>query len=324
MLDEKIKADLSNLTEEECWMILFLLACGDAEKNWYEFKKEVSENNRFFPKAKLLEIVRSMKDDVAFTIKKGNQFYRARLFNTFFLENHKKEMKELEDAIVQCYPELKGKTFKEMDYILNSPFSFSSMGLYEKLVSILKKRKQYWGYNSSGSDAPPCDRATAGRANPAGISYLYLCDSIKTAIMEVRPMIGQEVSVATIEMMEDVKIFDFCRTDINFVNGGDSLHYSFISRAFSEPYTGKENDYYPTQYLCEFIKELGFDGIRYYSSLDNSAKDIVLFDTKVVSASGSKKYKVKNSKVYMVKEFHLEVVQVAPWKGDICTNSVKD
>lgn len=40
MLDEKIKADPSNLTEEECWMILFLFACGDAEKTGMNLRKK--------------------------------------------------------------------------------------------------------------------------------------------------------------------------------------------------------------------------------------------------------------------------------------------
>ena len=31
--------------------------------------------------------------------------------------------------------------------------------------------------------------------------------------MEVRPIMGQEVSVATIELSDDIKLFDFCKNN---------------------------------------------------------------------------------------------------------------
>ena len=44
--------------------------------------------------------------------------------------------------------------------------------------------------------APPSITVTAGRANPIGISYLYLAENEKTCIAEVRPSNGSLVSVA--------------------------------------------------------------------------------------------------------------------------------
>ena len=43
---------------------------------------------------------------------------------------------------------------------------------------------------------PPRDRGREGRANPKGISYLYLATHRDTAIAEVRPWVGSYVSAA--------------------------------------------------------------------------------------------------------------------------------
>ena len=83
--------------------------------------------------------------------------------------------------------------------------------------------------------------------------------------------------------------------------------HKMISMAFSEPYKGNEKDYYPTQYLCEYIKELGFEGIRYYSSLDSNAKDIVIFNT-----LPNKKYEIRSSKVHKINGYHIDMKQIAP------------
>ena len=46
--------------------------------------------------------------------------------------------------------------------------------------------------------APPAELATAGRANPRGISYLYCATDEPTCIAEIRPWKGAKVTVAHI------------------------------------------------------------------------------------------------------------------------------
>ena len=123
-----------------------------------------------------------------------------------------------------------------------------------------------------------------------------------------------------IKILDDIKLFDFCTDSQDFSKGGDIILHYTISRAFSLPYTGDIRDYYPTQYLCEYIKELGFEGIRYHSSIDNSAKNIVIFNTS--SNETGRKYKIVNSKVYMVNKFQAETMQIAPW-NDVDIDKVK-
>ncbi len=54
---------------------------------------------------------------------------------------------------------------------------------------------------------PPLGRSTQGRANPIGISYLYVTSDIKTAISEIRPHKGALVTVAKIKLPDNLKFF---------------------------------------------------------------------------------------------------------------------
>lgn len=178
---------------------------------------------------------------------------------------------------------------------------------------MLSKKKRYWGYDAKGSDAPPKGKAGSGRANPPGISYLYVSDNIDAAIMEVRPRLEQDVSVATIRLEKDMRIFDLC--DINWALSNAELnkYLMLLSKTFSIPASGNEDDYYPMQYLCEYIKQMHFDGIRFSSSLMPAAKNLVLFNTNADPISGKKDYSILNSKVYSVTEMSISTRQIAPF-----------
>ena len=54
--------------------------------------------------------------------------------------------------------------------------------------------------------------------------------------------------------------------------------FNEIRQRFSEPNTGDAFRYLPTQYLSELIKQMGFDGLRFRSSLKNGGINVVLFD----------------------------------------------
>ena len=58
---------------------------------------------------------------------------------------------------------------------------------------------------------PRTDRASEGRANAAGIPVLYLAGARETAIAEVRPWLGAEVSVAQFRVLRDLRIVDLTR-----------------------------------------------------------------------------------------------------------------
>ncbi len=55
---------------------------------------------------------------------------------------------------------------------------------------------------------PRSDKASEGRVNPTGIPVLYLASQIKTAISEIRPWVGSQVSVARMDIRRDLKLVD--------------------------------------------------------------------------------------------------------------------
>lgn len=56
---------------------------------------------------------------------------------------------------------------------------------------------------------PPASKATAGRANPIGIPYLYLCDNIDTTFYEVRAVYLDRISVGRFIIQRDLNLVNF-------------------------------------------------------------------------------------------------------------------
>ncbi len=144
-------------------------------------------------------------------------------------------------------------------------------------------------FSSSEMGRPPCEKATPGRANPRGISYLYLALEEETAISEVRPYIGDLISVATFRLTKDLKIIDLenivIKRPVKYGhNLSEVIKYLDFLRKLGEFLEKPINplrteiDYLPTQYLCEYIKHLGYDGVRYRSSLNKGSNFVFFFD----------------------------------------------
>lgn len=138
--------------------------------------------------------------------------------------------------------------------------------------------------------APPPKLASSGRANPVGIPYLYLGSELSTAIAEVRPHPGERVCVATFVLEDNLKIVDlreprtlvspFLQEDEGNIAllRGDIDFLELLGNELAIPVVPEQasTGYIPSQYLCEFIKKCGFDGVAYGSSLSDGM-NIALF-----------------------------------------------
>lgn len=157
---------------------------------------------------------------------------------------------------------------------------------------------------------PPQDIATHGRANPAGIPYLYLASDADTAISEIRPHTGEVVCVAEFHVHGDPRIVDLChpKKTVSPFSIGDEGQISMLRRdiAFlcelgkelSRPVLPRAAhlEYLPSQYLCEFIKGRGFNGVKYGSSVGDGF-NIALFDDTFVNVGAISEYYVSRVKV---------------------------
>jgi len=132
-------------------------------------------------------------------------------------------------------------------------------------------------------------RAPEGRINPKGIPFLYAATHMRTAIGEVRPSLGDLVSVAELRTTRGVRLIN-CTTDegrirtiIYFKEPGAEEKglavWRDIDRAFSRPVTASDDraDYAATQFIAEVFRRHGFDGIAYRSSF-GPGHNIALFD----------------------------------------------
>lgn len=156
---------------------------------------------------------------------------------------------------------------------------------------------------------PPEKISTAGRANPIGIPYLYTASNIKTAIAEIRPHRGDNITVATFEVRELLTLVDLRNpreTISPFKLDENGLNQIFINLNYlchlgdelSKPILPREAhlEYLSSQYLCELIKHCGYDGVIYKSSVGDGDNYAIFSDNKL-KAIETKVYSVDNVEI---------------------------
>jgi hypothetical protein len=137
-------------------------------------------------------------------------------------------------------------------------------------------------------DKPPNKYAGYNRFSPAGISYIYLADSLETALVEIGVEVGNECAYGVFEIEDGLKIVDLKRRTLLenldwFDDEFSSSEFCFLSNFTTEiALPIKENDklidYVPTQIVAEFIWSKGYDGFLYDSSLSKEGFNLVLFE----------------------------------------------
>lgn len=146
------------------------------------------------------------------------------------------------------------------------------------------KRKEMW--------QPPDDVASPGRANSKGQSCLYLCSNRKTTVKEIRARAFDYVTIATFRLNRDVIVLDLSsivHSSPFYYSGMNKIAYLVnennlrqIQDDMAKPMSrlDSELDYLPTQYISDFAKFLGYDGVKYFSTFDKTSYNVALFDSK--------------------------------------------
>jgi hypothetical protein len=161
-------------------------------------------------------------------------------------------------------------------------------------------------YTADEMGAPSKRVAQHGRANPAGIPYLYLGSSPATAVSEIRPHTGETACIMDFTTPNDLKLVDLrqprktvspflledeegvvkLRSDIPFLERlGEELTRPVVPHAAAIDYT-------PSQYVCEFIKKCGYDGVVYRSSVVKDGINLALFDPERTQKGTISQYRV--------------------------------
>lgn len=141
---------------------------------------------------------------------------------------------------------------------------------------------------------PPEKLVGNGRANPVGIPCLYVASDAATAVAEIRPHKGEVVCVAEFKFesalsfvdlrdpRKKISPFSLDEEDLRMVH----RNMGYLCRLGSEltmpilPRTA-HLDYLPSQYLCEFIKSCGYDGVVYRSAMGSGVNYAIFNDSEV-------------------------------------------
>ena len=258
----------------------------EARKLWYAFKDAVLYESRFFARHELLDILAKYMRDNTLSIKVGHIYYRARIIDDSSINEH---------MIYKCYSAPEG----------------------EKLdIKYVGKANPFKGLTKEASFVPPKNvKVSEGRANPKYVKYLYVAESPTTAIFEVRPFIYDAVNIAKIQVNEPLKVANIA-VDLDLSNDQNATVEMYvmgmIQGAFSKP-TNNTDDYILTQVIAEFIKSLGYDGIRFNSSIHSGGVNLTIFNYEKCEAISSQDFRIENIKLTA-----RAAIGSANYDGDLC------
>lgn len=142
---------------------------------------------------------------------------------------------------------------------------------------------------------PLRNEGAEGRANSKGIPVLYLASNAETAMAEVRPWVGSQISLGQFKTVRDLVLVDCSlehkRGFVIYTKEPDPATrtkavWRDIDRSFSEPMTPSASsaEYAPTQILADLFRREGYDGIVYGSNLAKGL-NVALFDLEAAKLS---------------------------------------
>lgn len=146
----------------------------------------------------------------------------------------------------------------------------------------------YEPHSDSELGAPPVGTTSAGRLNRPGVSYLYLASDPDTAVAEIRPHPAEFVSLGEFSLSAPQRIADLSHHRIAdlFRNDNELEILEIIisiEKALSTAAPPSDRHVYSlTQFLAETFRRLGFDGVKFRSTV-GAGVNLVLFDPAIAT-----------------------------------------
>lgn len=187
-------------------------------------------------------------------------------FKEYIMEN---DGAKISDCII-------GRLLEQVNYIKMFPED-------TKLIFYRARIGRFSNADKSQMMNPPSDKATAGRCNKEGISYLYMSKTQDTAIREIIKSSDEEIVDVTIaEFSVDMSnVFSFLPYKFNYMksyiaNAEINELLKIINEEMMRVITDTK-EYIPLQYIAEYIKSIGYDGFL-YGSVVGEGMNLVMFN----------------------------------------------
>jgi hypothetical protein len=299
---------------------------------WNDIEKELKSEKEHNFKSDFLTIFEKCAKETNYKLKKGTVLYRSRKIE---LSDFSSEVRTILNTAIECFHDYDYQKLSEKEKdIWNYVQKIAQDEWEQDYINKFQLQKlSFWGFDEKGSDAPPEQKPTQGRANSKGISPLYTARDLNTAISEIRPTIEQTVSVAEIKTLRSLKLFNFdfdeafnkselfkqpmseVKEQLGISIWQLQIFFDTISELFSRPSSRNNDNYQVPQYLSEHIRKLGFDGIKYKSSLKKDGSNIVLFDISKNENVNPKNYKILSSSLHKIENIKITSKILLPRKG---------
>lgn len=160
------------------------------------------------------------------------------------------------------------------------------------------------GWQCKDMGAPDYSIASSGRANSRGISCLYLANNVDTTFYEIKARTHDTVTVGLFKAKREFKVVDlkaldnlspfYLDVDIStYVVNRDTLKLIAMEIAKPLKRDDSELDYIPTQYLSDYIKSQGYDGIEYRSTINPDGYNLAIFNQEIFDCVSTKVHNIK-------------------------------
>lgn len=153
--------------------------------------------------------------------------------------------------------------------------------------------RHYRPFAESRLSSPPPAVASGGRMNRQGVAFLYMATDSDTAIAETRPHPGHFCSVGEFEASEALRVADLSAIEVTDFASSDKRLDEFLllktlDELFSIPVTPEgRSSYHFTQLLADCIRQVGFDAVKYKSSVGKGSNVVVFDPAKFAFVRGS-------------------------------------
>jgi hypothetical protein len=158
-------------------------------------------------------------------------------------------------------------------------------------------------YSGTSLSAPPPLLASLGRLNRAGVAFLYLASDAATAAAEVRPHPGHFLSIGQFECQKDIKVASLDADIVQFAGNERELElFHFVYSAdelMATPVLPEKTARYSiTQLIADCLRQKGFDGVSFRSSI-SAGNNLCVFKPELfVPVEGSEIVQQVKSLVY--------------------------